>query len=120
MSKYKITIDGTTYEVDVERVAEESPVSISKEPAGVKPTTPAPVKTENKEVKTAVRSPMPGMIIAIKAEIGENVHKGQAIIVLEAMKMNNEIASPCDGILSAIHTSRGAAVQGGDILFEIN
>ena len=122
MSKYRITIEGETYEVEVEKMDDKTSSSDAvKENPVISPKNPSEktASSATAETKTYVKSPMPGTIIAIKAAVGDKVHKGQAVVVLEAMKMNNEIASPREGTITAIHISKGAAVQGGDVLFEI-
>ena len=76
-------------------------------------------KTPDDSLSTAVKAPMPGNIIDIKVSLNQNVKKDQPIIVLEAMKMENEIVSPCDGIISAINFKKGDSVNIGDILILI-
>ena len=123
MSKYRITIEGETYEVEVEHLdGKTSSADAVKENSGISPKNSSEKKVSSTaaETKTCVKSPMPGTIIAIKAAVGDKVQKGQAIVILEAMKMNNEIASPREGTITAIHTAEGAAVQGCDVLFEID
>jgi biotin carboxyl carrier protein len=66
-----------------------------------------------------VRSPMPGKIVSVSVAVGDSVTKGQPILVLESMKMENTIASPIDGTVSAVHVGAGDAVQHGQTLAEI-
>lgn len=132
MSKYKITLDGKTYEMEIERI--DGNASVSSQPKAAPVSAPAPVKA-SAPVKAAaptaaspaaaqtggnaVVSPMPGTIIKLLAAAGDTVKKGQAVLVLEAMKMENEIAAPKDGKIAALHVAQGDAVQGGAALFEI-
>ncbi len=69
--------------------------------------------------KGAVRAYMPGRVVEILVAEGDAVVKGQGIVVLEAMKMKNEIAAECDGHVISIKVEQGEAVEGGDVLFEI-
>lgn len=66
-----------------------------------------------------VRSPMPGKIARLLVGIGELIEAGQGVLILEAMKMENEIPAPCDGVVASLHVAEGAAVNGGDILVSI-
>ena len=59
---------------------------------------------------------MPGTILDIKVSVGESVTKGQALLILEAMKMENEVMAPCDGAVGEIHVTVGASVNSGDVL----
>ncbi len=63
---------------------------------------------------------MPGKILAVKADAGKAVKKGEAVIVLEAMKMENEIVAPQDGTIASIHVSVGASVEAGEVLATMN
>lgn len=127
MSRYRITVEGKTYEVQIESV-EEQPVSedcsVHKN-YNTKSFDPV-VRVINSDVEKKtiiqsgiVRSPIPGTILSVNVSVGDQIRKGQLIILLEAMKMNNEICSPSDGRITAIHVAQGDTVQGGDILFEV-
>ncbi len=70
--------------------------------------------------RSAVTAPMPGKILGIKAEPGKTVAKGEAIIVLEAMKMENEIVAPADGTIASINVSVGDSVEAGATLATLN
>lgn len=76
-------------------------------------------RSEGAGAKGAVRAYMPGRVVDILAAPGDEVVKGQGIVVLEAMKMKNEIAAECDGHVISIKVECGQAVEGGDVLFEI-
>ena len=130
MRKYRITLDGKTYEMEIELISENEAIA-----AETKPNTPAVAETRKAEpaapaVKTVtqdkqttgkgvVTSPMPGSITKIILAAGDTVTKGQTVLVLEAMKMENEITAPKNGQLVKIHVNQGDTVQGGDPLFEI-
>jgi len=67
-----------------------------------------------------VSAPMPGTILDIKVNAGDTIKKGQVVLILEAMKMENEIMAPEDGKITSINTSKGASVNSGDLLFTMN
>ncbi len=75
--------------------------------------------TSNASSKTTVKAPMPGLVIKINKEVNEKVQKGDTILIIEAMKMENAIKSPKDGILSSIKVSSGNSVAKNDVLFEV-
>ncbi|WP_202592690.1 biotin/lipoyl-containing protein, partial [Vagococcus lutrae] len=78
--------------------------------------SPAPTATSGGESVTA---PMPGNIYKVQAKAGQAVKEGETVIVLEAMKMENEIVAPADGTISAINVTEGQAVEADDVLFEL-
>ena len=63
---------------------------------------------------------MPGTILDVKVSVGASVKKGDVLVVLEAMKMENEIPAPCDGTVASVNVQKGASVQSGDILVSLN
>jgi biotin carboxyl carrier protein len=69
--------------------------------------------------KTEVKAPMPGMILNIKKSVGDNINQGESVVILEAMKMENDIKSPTSGVIKSVQVSEGAAVEKGMILFSI-
>lgn len=112
MKKYKVNVNGTSYEIEIELMS-ETEASASKAP---EKAAPAPVQKGEGE---AIQSPMPGTILDIKVAVGDSVKKGQVLMILEAMKMENEIMASADGVVTAIGTSKGASVQTGDMLVTI-
>ena len=84
------------------------------------PKAAAPKAPAGAQGSVKVTAPMPGKILAIKTENGKAVKKGEAIIVLEAMKMENEIVAPQDGTIASINTSVGASVEAGEVLATMN
>ena len=122
MKKYNITVNGTTYEVVVEEVGSVSghtpmysaPVTANNAPK----STPAPAKAVGGANK--VVAPMPGTILDIKVTPGQAVKKGDVLCVLEAMKMENDIPSPCDGVVASVLVQKGASVATNDVLVSIN
>lgn len=133
MKKYKITVNGTTYEVEVEEIGGEETVfseSISHTPSTTseQPQPQAPKKEISSEPKPAapkktasagsitIEAPMPGTILSIKVKPGSKVQEGDVIMILEAMKMENEILAPQAGKIATIEIDEGATVDTGDLL----
>lgn len=120
MKNYKITVNGTTYDVAVEEVgAGSAPASA---PAAAPAPAPAPAAPAAKPAASGsqgsvvVSAPMPGKILAVKTEVGKAVKKGDVLLVLEAMKMENEIVAPEDGTVASVDVTVGASVESGDTL----
>lgn len=122
MSKYRITLDGKTYEMEVELVDGSAPVT---QKAAEPKQQAAQPKMASKPVPQAaagntVVSPMPGTIIKVNCQVGDMVKQGSPVLILEAMKMENEIVAGKDGKITSIFVKQGDAVQGGAALFEID
>ena len=125
MKKYNITVNGTSYEVVVEEVtggAVSAPVAAPVAAAAPKAAAPAPKKTAPAGAQggVSVTSPMPGNILAVKVSVGQSVKKGDTICVLEAMKMENDIPAPQDGVIASINVQKGASVGANDVLATLN
>ena len=125
MRKFMINVNGNQYEVEVEELTESSIQTTSVQPQPVQKSTPQPtpqpVQEKKKEVVVsegaeAVEAPMPGTILSINVKEGDTVKSGQVLIILEAMKMENEILAPKDGKVTSIGTTEGASVNTGDKL----
>ncbi|WP_099191699.1 biotin/lipoyl-containing protein [Tepidibacter mesophilus] len=119
MKKYKINLNGKSYEVEVEEITESEvqvePKSVPKSVEKIKSIPSKKTSTQGEDVK----APMPGTIVSVKANEGDNIKAGDVLLVLEAMKMENEIVAPVDGQITSINTSKGASVTGGDVLITI-
>ena len=111
--KYKITLNGKTYEVEVE----EGQAMLVDEYEAYKPAAPAPAAAPAGGEK--VCAPMPGNILAVNVSNGSAVKKGDVLMILEAMKMENEIMAPCDGTVASVSVTKGAAVESGALLCTI-
>lgn len=123
MKNYTITVNGNVYEVTVEEGTSTggAPASRAAAPAPkAAPKAAAPAPAAGAQGSVAVTAPMPGKILGIKAEPGKTVAKGEAIIVLEAMKMENEIVAPADGTIASINVSVGDSVEAGATLATLN
>ena len=129
MRKFNITVNGTAYEVEVEEVAAgestapkaAAPVAAPKAAPAAKPAAaPAPKTAAPVAAGTKVNAPMPGTILDVKVSQGQAVKKGDILLILEAMKMENEILAPQDGSIAQVNVSKGASVNSGDVLVVLN
>ena len=121
MKNYRVTVNGCTYDVQVEEVsgfAAASAQAVAPAPVAAAAPAVAPA-TGGTEGNVKVTAPMPGTILDIKVNIGDSVSANQVVIVLEAMKMENEIVTPSAGKVSSINVSKGDTVNSGDILVTI-
>ena len=129
--KYKVTLNGRTYEVEVEagkamllseyEAVAPAPAAAPAAPAAAAPAAPAaapaaPAVTGSGE---AVNAPMPGNILKVNAKVGDAVKSGTVLVVLEAMKMENEIMAPKDGTVTQVLVSKGSTVDTGAALVVI-
>lgn len=125
MKNYRITVNGTSYDVSVEELAGgvapvAAPVAAAPVAAPAAAPAPAPVAKSAGAGSIKVASPMPGKILDVKANVGDAVKKGQVILILEAMKMENEVVAPEDGTVASIDVASGATVEAGDTLATLN
>lgn len=129
MKKYNITVNGNTYEVVVEEVTGgvasapvAAPVAAAPVAAAPKAAPAAPKKAAPAGAKggVSVTAPMPGNILDVKVSVGQSVKKGDTICVLEAMKMENDIPAPQDGVIASINVQKGASVAANDVLATLN
>lgn len=131
--KYKVTLNGKTYEVEVEQgkaVLLDEYEALAPAPAAAAVPAAAPAAAPvaapaasaapvNLEAGEAVNAPMPGNILRIDVAKGDTVKAGQVLVILEAMKMENEIVAPKDGTVAQVITSKGAVVDTGSPLIVI-
>ncbi len=125
--KYKVKLNGKIYEVEVEKgnaellseydaisapVAALAAPAVAAAPAAA--AAPAPAASGN-----ATKSPLPGVVVAVKKNVGDKVKAGEVVMLIEAMKMENEITATKDGTLVAVLAPKGTQVQVGSALFEI-
>ena len=113
MKKYRVNVNGTVYEVDVEDISGAAPVAA---PAAAPAAAPVAAPVSAPAGGEQVTSPMPGNILAVNVAAGDTVRKGQVLMILEAMKMENEIMCPCDGKVVSVNTSTGSSVESGTLL----
>lgn len=123
MKNYTITVNGNMYDVTVEETAGTGMAAAAPRPmaAPVQAPKAAPAAAgAGTEGSIKVNAPMPGKILAVKVNVGDTVKKGQVLVILEAMKMENEIGAPEDGTVAGIHTKDGTTVEAGDLLVSLN
>ena len=127
--KYKVTLNNRTYEVEVEAgqaMLVDEYEAYAPAPAAVPaPVAAAPAAASVSAAPTlaageVVKSPMPGNILKINVTVGQKVNEGETLLVLEAMKMENEIAAPKAGTVAQIIVSKGAVVETGAPLVVIS
>ena len=126
--KYKVTLNGRTYEVEVEAgkamlideyeaiVPTAAPAPVAAPAAAPAPATPAAAPAAAPVAGEAVTAPMPGNILKVNVTAGQAVKEGDLLVVLEAMKMENEIVAPRDGSVAQVVVSKGAVVDTADPL----
>ena len=125
MKKYNVTVNGTVYEVEVEEIGEiaSAPVAQAAPKAAPAPAAkPAAPKSAPAGAAGAVKieAPMPGTITKIVAKAGDTVKSGDTLLTFEAMKMEQEIKAPKDGVVAGVHVSQGASINQGDLLVSMN
>lgn len=114
MKNYTITVNGNVYDVTVEEgVSNGAPVA--KKAAPVAAAAPAGAQGSVK-----VNAPMQGKIVSVKTSVGQSVKKGDVILILEAMKMENEVVAPQDGTIASINVSDGDKVESGAVVATLN
>lgn len=127
--KYKVTLNGKTYEVEVEHgkavlldeyeALAPAPAAAPAAAAPVAAAPAAPAAPVNLAAGETVTAPMPGNILRVDVAQGDTVKAGQILVILEAMKMENEIVAPKDGTVAQVVTSKGAVVDTGSPLVVI-
>jgi len=130
MKKYNITVNGKSYEVEVEEMGGVAAPTSTPAPAPAAPAAPKAAPAAPKAAPSApkaapaagadtVTAPMPGTILDVKVKEGDQVSNGQVLLILEAMKMENEISAPADGTVTSVNVAKGAPVNAGDVLVVI-
>lgn len=123
MKNYTITVNGVAYDVTVEEGsgAASAPAAAPAAKAAPAPkTAPKAAAPQGAAGGIAVTAPMPGKILAVKANAGQAVKKGDVVLVLEAMKMENDIVAPEDGTIATINVAVGDSVESGATLATLN
>ena len=112
MKYYNITVNGVAYSVSVEETAAGA--------APVAAPAAAPKAAAGAAGAVAVKAPMPGNILDVKVAAGASVKAGDVLVILEAMKMENEIVAPQDGTVASVNVNKGDTVNSGDVLVSMN
>lgn len=120
MKNLRITVNGTAYDVQVEELGAGSAPAVASAPAPKTAPAPKAAAPAGGEGSIKVNSPMPGTIVSIAVSQGQAVKKGDTLVVIEAMKMENEIAAPEDGTVASINCTKGESVDSGKLLVSLN
>lgn len=141
MKNYSITVNGNVYDVTVEEKTSSGPAAApalraaapaaapvpAPAAAAPAPAAPAPAaapapkaSSSGTEGSERIEAPMPGKILDVKVSPGQAVKKGDVLVILEAMKMENEIVTPSDGVVAGIHVASGDSVVSGTLLATLN
>ena len=126
MRTFRVIVGGNEYEVAIEEItaAGQQPVQATS-PTAPRPAAQPPAARPAAAAKPAPAAPagegtivaaMPGTITDVKVSTGDAVKRGDTLLILEAMKMENEIKAPCDGVVDTIEVTKGAAVNAGMVL----
>lgn len=132
MKTYNVTVNGVTYAVQVEEVGAVAAPAAATAPAAAPapaatpaaaPAVPAPAaapKATGAQGATAVKAPMPGNVMKVNVKVGDTVNKGDTVVVVEAMKMENDIPAPVDGVVASVDVAQGATVETDTVLVTLN
>lgn len=139
MRKFNVTVNGVNYEVEVEELRGSGPIQRSSSrpvqaaapapapapaptpaPAPAPVATPAPAPVAASAGSETISAPMPGNILKVLVKAGDNVKKGQPMLILEAMKMENEIVATRDAVVASVNVTEGSTVDTGASLVVLN
>ena len=115
MKKYEVEINGETYHVTVREIAEDAEMDTHKTLEPSEPD-PSPSRQASSASDKAIHAPMPGTILKVLVSPGQSVTEGETLIVLEAMKMENEIVAPTDGVVGRVLIQVNDRVQSDQLL----
>lgn len=126
MRKFLVKVNGSQYEVEVEELSADEARGVAAStpapaPQAAPQSTPAPAPAAPAPAAPVsggktITAPMPGSIISVNVKAGDSFRSGQVLLVLEAMKMENEIMAPCDGKVLSVNVNQGSTVNSGDVL----
>ena len=132
MKMFRVVVNGNEYKVEIEELADgqATPAPASPKPTPVAAPKAAPAAKPAAAPKAAqqaapgaggaITAPMPGTILSVSAAVGDKVEQGQVLLVLEAMKMENEIMAPSAGTVEQVNATQGESVNAGDTLIVIS
>lgn len=125
--KYNVKLNGKIYEVEVEKgvaslLKEYDAISAPAPVLPAQPAAPAPADAVTATVTkgaNAVESPLPGVVMELKVSVGAKVKRGDVVLTIEAMKMENEISASKDGTVTAFYVQKGSKVEQGTPIYEL-
>ncbi len=117
MKKYRVNVNGTQYDITLEVLEGEAAAAAPKAAPAAAPAAPAAKAPASAQ---AINAPMPGTILAVNVKPGQAVKRGDVLVVLEAMKMENEIMAPNDGTVGTVNVAKGQSVQSGATLLTLD
>ena len=124
MKEYTITVNGVAYDVTVDEKGNggtsAAPAAAPVAKAAAPAATPVPAQKAPQAGNISVTAPMPGKVLAVKVKVGDSVTSGAPVLVLEAMKMENDIVAPKDGTVVGIHTKVGDSVESAQLLIGLD
>ena len=115
MKNYKVVVNGTEYAISIELISEQEAKAAQAAPKAAPAAAPAAAAGEGEKIN----APMPGNILAVNVKEGDVVKNGQVLMILEAMKMENEIMAGTDGTVTSVCVAKGATVETGTVLCTI-
>ena len=116
MKNLKIPVNGTAYNVQVEEIDASATPAAPAAPTPAPPAAPPAPAAASALGGEPVKCPMPGTIVSVAVSVGQKVSKGDILVVLEAMKMENEIMAPRDAVVEAVSVNKGDSVESGTVL----
>ncbi len=123
MKKYRVNVNGTQYDITLEvlegEAAAAAPKAAPAAPKAAPAAAPAAPAAKAPAGAQAINAPMPGTILAVNVKPGQAVKRGDVLVVLEAMKMENEIMAPNDGTVGTVNVAKGQSVQSGATLLTL-
>jgi hypothetical protein len=123
MKEYTITVNGVAYDVTVDEKGNggtsADPAATPVAKAAAPAVTPVPAQKSSQTGNIPVTAPMPGKVLAVKVKVGDSVTSGAPVLVLEAMKMENDIVAPKDGKVVAVNVKAGDSVESGAVLVSL-
>lgn len=121
MKNLRITVNGVSYDVQVEELGEgAAPAAAPAVSAAPAPKSAPKAAPAGSAGATKVTAPMPGTILSVNVSVGQKVEEGQTVLILEAMKMENEIPAPCSGTVASVNVDKGTSVETGTVLITMN